>query len=111
MSGYCYGETTNYFPIGVITQNIIGGQAETSAYNFAEMFSEDALGSIEIYNKTTGNLYLGADEVRAKVSELESLYNIINTERPLPGATYNEVIEYNKKVDLFNSLLSNFYQK
>ncbi|HZJ41811.1 MAG TPA: transglutaminase-like domain-containing protein [Patescibacteria group bacterium] len=110
-SGYCYAETTNYFPISVIPQNISSGQADTSAYNFSEMFTEDKLGSIEIYNEVDGNLYLKADEVRSQANEMEVLYDIINNERPLPSASYYEIIEYNKKVELFNTLLNSFYQK
>jgi hypothetical protein len=110
-SGYCYGETTNYFPIGIIPQNISEGQAQASAYDFTNLFSSDNLGEIEIYNKTTGKLYFGIKEVRNQVAELAGLYDYIINNRPQAGATYEEVIFYNQKVDEFNNLMSAFYQK
>ena len=55
-SGYCYGETTNYFPIGVVPASLASGQAQVeSAFN--PLFSAESLGRLEIYQATTGKQY------------------------------------------------------
>jgi hypothetical protein len=110
-SDYCYVETTNYFPVGVIPKNISDGQAEISNYDFEALFSEDTLGKIEIYNKISGQVYQGAKEVREKAEELRILYYDITNNRPQANASYYQIINYNQKVDSFNRLLADFYQK
>lgn len=110
-SGYCYAETTNYFPITVIPQNISGGQAESTSNNYSNLFSDKNLGKIEIHNISSGNIYLGADEIKKEVEILESLYNYIMNNRPATNASYSEINEYNEKVDLYNKSMSDFYQQ
>lgn len=70
-SGYCYLETTNYFPISVVPKSITAGQADSSD-SFSDLFDASRLGKMEIYQKTSGLLYQGADEVRAAAFLLES---------------------------------------
>jgi len=57
-SGYCYVETTNYFPPGVIPQSIANGQAQLLAGS-TNFFNEQGLGKIEIYQKSGGKIYQG----------------------------------------------------
>jgi hypothetical protein len=109
-SGYCYGETTNYFPIGVIP-NGINGQAQTGDYNFSELFSEAKLGKIEILRKSTGKIYQGAGITRQKVVELTTLYDSIIKLKDNGGFEYSEALDYNQRVDSFNKLLKDFYQQ
>lgn len=71
-SGYCYGETTNYFPLGVIPQAISSGQAQSATEEFSNLFSPSGLGKIEIYQKTTGRVYGGLAATRAKVAALKA---------------------------------------
>ena len=108
-SGYCYAETTNYFPIGVIPNNI-SGQASTDDYGFDRMFDESKLGKIEIFNKISGLSYQQVTTVKDKAGELDALYKDLLTSRDNLN-TNSAIAEYNKKVDLFNSLLRDFYQK
>lgn len=68
-SGYCYGETTNYFPLGVIPQSINNGQAQT-ANEFTNLFDSSSLGKIEIYQATTGKLYQGVPALRVRIEAL-----------------------------------------
>lgn len=71
-SGYCYVETTNYFPPSVIPQSI-DGQAQTATSDFANLFNPTVLGKIEIKQATTGKVYQGAAAVRAEVERLRLL--------------------------------------
>lgn len=71
-SGYCYVETTNYFPLGVIPQTI-NGQAQTVTADFANLFNPLVLGKIEIKQATLGKVYQGIAGVRTKVEALKNL--------------------------------------
>jgi hypothetical protein len=72
-SGYCYVETTNYFPLGAIPQSISAGQADTVSNDFTNLFTTAALGRIEIYQTTAGETYNGVTANRAKALTLQSL--------------------------------------
>jgi hypothetical protein len=69
-SGYCYGETTNFFPLGVVPRNIAAGQAQSAENSFTDLFNIASLGSLEIYQKSAGRLYGGLPALRAKVAAL-----------------------------------------
>ncbi len=73
-SGYCYVETTNYFPLGIIPQNI-NGQAQTSIDDFDNLFDSTGLGSIEILQATTGKVHQGIVETKATVEALKTSQN------------------------------------
>jgi hypothetical protein len=77
-SGYCYGETTNYFPLGVIPQSISNGQAQT-AEEFSGLFNPSSLGKIEIYQATQGKLYQGMPALIAQVEALKTAKADIGT--------------------------------
>ena len=70
-SGYCYGETTNYFPLGVVPRNISSGQAQTQE-GFSGSFDALNLGEMEIYQKSAGRIYGGVAATRALVSSIEA---------------------------------------
>ena len=70
-SGYCYAETTNYFPLGVIPQNINSGQAQT-VNEFDNLFDYSGLGKIEIYQKTSGKIYQGIPNLISKIKDLKT---------------------------------------
>jgi hypothetical protein len=109
-SGYCYAETTNYFPIGVIP-NGISGQAQSGDYGFDTLFDEQKLGKIQIILKSQGKVYEGAAATRQKVNDLSTLYNDIVSSRTAAQNDYNSTITYNQKVNTFNQLLRDFYQQ
>jgi len=90
-SGYCYVETTNYFPLGVIPQSINSGQAQSAASSsFSNLFNSSNLGKTEIYQKTGGKIYEGVSSIRAKVALLQNTNNEINTHRPIIEALNTE---------------------
>lgn len=109
-SGYCYAETTNYFPISVIPQNIDSGQAENTAYNFSNLFSSASLGNVEIRNKKFGLQYMGASAVFRQADDLNKAYLDLIGSKLGENRTYQEVFLYNSKVETFNNLLNSFYQ-
>jgi len=132
-SGYCYGETTNYFPLGVIPQNISSsGQVQPSTDNqFSNLFNSADLGTIEIYQKTTGQVYQGVSATRQKVDQLAAFQNTVDSERQSINKlqiqlnsqesdlnalkakmdTYyqnGQISQYNALVDNYNSLVAKF---
>ncbi len=70
-SGYCYVETTNYFPLGIIPQNI-NGQAEANTDDFDNLFNTNALGNIEILQTTSGKTYQGIAQTKTTIQELKT---------------------------------------
>jgi hypothetical protein len=79
-SGYCYIETTNYFPVGVIPQTINSGQAQSTTNEFVNLFSSANLGKIEILQKTTGKVYQGMATVKAQADSLKTEKNYLSAE-------------------------------
>lgn len=77
-SGYCYVETTNYFPLGVIPKNISSGIAEDGS-NFNNLFDASPLKTIEFYQKTTGLVYQNIANTVAQATEISSLDQAIKT--------------------------------
>lgn len=129
-SGYCYAETTNYFPIGVIPQNLSQGQAQTNN-QFTNMFNPSVLGTIEIYQKTTGQVYQGVAAVKAQVATLAAEKTDINSSQTAlntQSASINnqatqltnlknkmdsysasgQVSEYNSLVPTYNTLVGQY---
>jgi hypothetical protein len=82
-SGYCYVETTNFFPLGVIPQSISSGQAQAPSDGFSNLFDSASLGRTEIYQKTGGKIYNGLPATRAKAASLKAAkdnLNVLQTE-------------------------------
>lgn len=79
-SGYCYIETTNYFPIGIIPQNISGGQAQSETNEFTNLFNTASLGKIEILQKTSSQVYQGVALIKAKVESLKNEKDYLKNE-------------------------------
>ncbi len=140
-SGYCYGETTNYFPLGVVSQSISAGQAQTAADEFTNLFSAASLGRMEIYQKTSGKTYDGVadtknqvaylkaskDDLSARQIELNSLEadlrikeadlsamktNMDNYYNSGQTDKYNNLVpDYNNLVNQYNAALANYQAK
>lgn len=72
-SGYCYLETTNYFPIGVIPQLSSDGEAINKVNDFKNLLNSSSLGTMEVYQKTIGLKHSGVLETKQKISEIISL--------------------------------------
>lgn len=130
-SGYCYVETTNYFPVSIIPQSINAGQAEIAGNEFSSLFSPANLGKIEILQATSGRTYQGMAAIRAKVksfqdsqenlkamkTELESLDSLLASQesgidelKARMDSYYSSgrISEYNELVPAYNSLADKY---
>ena len=139
-SGYCFIETTSYFPIGIFPGDLDSGQA-SSTIDWNNILGQSSWGDLEIYQKTSGKVYTGMPDNIAIIneikelqenvqkdknqldlmylqitnlsSELKSLLNEID-EYKAKGDTYNynlKVAEYNTKVKEYNESLDIYYSK
>lgn len=79
-SGYCYVETTNYFPLGVVPPTLEAGQAVTEADNLSNLFDATRMGKMEIYQKTSGAVYQGLAKVKGQAASLINLRVWLNSE-------------------------------
>lgn len=80
-SGYCYAETTNFFPVGVVPQNfskdgvVLDQGAQELKGQFTNVFKTGQLGRPEIVQKTRGKEYGGVQatyDVVARMRQLEA---------------------------------------
>jgi len=77
-SGYCYIETTNFFPIGflpsvdAVEQDVLG-QARGSSGQFDKVFDAAVLGQIEIYQASDGQQYQGLPRIKDRVNLAQAL--------------------------------------
>lgn len=140
-SGYCFVETTNYFPIGVFPNKLSAGQADGGTTNWSDVFVNFSMGKVEILQKTNGKVYRGIERtvdlvnsiikmektlkdkgdelklIQADLSQTKSELNQIlaeaNTYKQRGDlANYNtKVDEYNVKVSGYNSALENYKLK
>lgn len=76
-SGYCYVETTNYFPVRVIPKSINNGQAQTDIAN-ESFFDRNNLGRLEIYQTSTGLSYQRMPILIAKLNNLQTKQSDLN---------------------------------
>jgi len=122
-SGYCFIETTNNFPWSIIPADI-NGQAKTTSESFDNLFNSAGLGTLEIKQATTGQVYQGALEVRSKVTALRDQQIDINNQKIIidqasATVTAQEQSLNNLKVELdayrnngqivqYNSLISEY---
>ena len=82
-TGYCYVETTNYFPVGVVPPQISGGQAVVNQDNLNDLFSISHLSKLEVYQKTSGLVYQGISDTKKTVADLQTKGAWINTQKPI----------------------------
>ncbi len=124
-SGYCYIETTNYFPIGLVPEALASGQAETPD-DLSDVFSDTSLGAYESYQTTTGLVYNGIASTTDTINELKILrqgIDSLNTEletlkTQINSGSSNLIADYNsqyslysQKIDYYNAKLKNLYQQ
>jgi len=108
-SGYCYGETTNYFPLGVIPQSINSGQADTSTAGFANLFSATSLGTIEIYQKTTGKIYSGMPALHVRVAALQAAQDNITLSQTEINSTEASVKAQETEISALKARMDTYY--
>lgn len=97
-STYCFAETTNFFPIGFIPQDLdtsgiaIKQTDKTIVGQFDHVFETAPLGKTEIYQRTTGKVYGGIVATHQAVERLRALET---------GLTANKQIidDFKKQID------------
>ncbi len=130
-SGYCYAETTNYFPLGVIPQSINAGRVETAFDEFNNLLNPSNLGTIKIYQASQGILYQGIPKLKEEINSLKLLKTSLSDKqkelndlaknlsdqtksisnlKSKMDAYYNSgnISEYNKLVLKYNSLVNKY---
>jgi len=107
-SGYCYVETTNYFPFGVIPQTI-EGQAKTSSSDFSSLFSSASLGNMDIKQATSGQSYQRIILVREKVTILQNLKSELNISETELNALSDALDVKATEIDTLKTQLTNYY--
>lgn len=81
-SGYCYIETTNYFPIGV-TPPVISEGLAVSSDDLGNLFSDDNLSQMQIFQKTSGLIYQGVAVTKKIVADLQTKKAWIDSQAPI----------------------------
>ncbi len=110
-SGYCYVETTNYFPLGVIPQDIDSGQAQPSTDNpFTNLFNPHNLGSIYIYQATKGKVYQGIIATRAKVKQLAAAQTKVNQEKQAIQIVQGQLNSQEIELNNLKNKMDSYYQ-
>ena len=130
-SGYCYIETTNYFPLGVVPKGLSAGIATDDGNNFSNLFEASRLGKLEIYQKTTGKTYYLVSNTVATVNKINELDTRIEIDSPVISSLESalkvkeaeittmksemdayfasgQVSKYNSMVPEYNALISDY---
>jgi len=140
-SGYCFVETTNYFPIGVFPSGLNSGQASSGEINWESIFKGDNLGKLEVYQKTSGQLSYSMDKnvntvntviklksslatKSAEIAVISGQLSVLRSEldQIIALMTYYKekgdisnynatVADYNAKVENYNAVLSSYRLK
>ncbi len=113
-SGYCFVESTSYFPLGMVPSSLNNGQASLKG-EILNLFSADNLGSMEIRLAIDGKEYQGVESNMAIASDLQSKQGRIKELKELiddESISNKEAIinEHNDLVFSYNELLASFYQ-
>ncbi|MFA5155163.1 MAG: hypothetical protein WC453_01910 [Patescibacteria group bacterium] len=108
-SGYCYAETTNYFPIGVIPQSISAGQAQTPADEFTGLFGAAGLGQMEIYQRTSGQNYQGVAQTKAAANSLKTAKADLATRQTALNSLETSLRSQETQLSAMRTQLDNYY--
>lgn len=106
-SGYCYAETTNYFPIGVLPQSLDSGIANSNN-QLIQAFNTSSLGKVEYYQKTNGLLYNGLGNTKNLINYIKSLEISINNAKTELSALQTEIATTENKVLNLRTQLENY---
>ncbi|MGE5425938.1 MAG: hypothetical protein ACM3PZ_02605 [Bacillota bacterium] len=90
-SGYCYIETTNYFPVGIVPPSIAEGQAVNSEPAFDQLFDASRLGKMEIKQATAGKLYQGVAAVKEEATALKNVKSSLADKKAALEASQSEL--------------------
>ncbi len=105
-SGYCYVETTNYFPLGVVPPSISSGQAISSQNDLVNLFDASHLKQMQIFQKTTGISYKGVAATKEIVSKLISQKAFIEAQKPVLNQKNNDLIAKQAVLAVWQSQLA-----
>lgn len=109
-TGYCYIETTNYFPLGVIPQSISDGRVQNISQE-NNFFNDQGLGELEIYQTSSGLVYQGLDSTKQKIANFQRAQNEL-TSLELELTTSLEVLKVKKEeLDKRQQELASQYQQ
>ena len=101
-SGYCFVETTNYFPFGVVPKNLEEGQAEEGS-SFTNMFDANHLGSMQIYQEREGNTYYGLSGTINKIDNINELDRYLDEQDLKISQILQELNDIEESIDLLKS--------
>lgn len=132
-SGYCFVETTNYFPVGVFPTSLTAGQASGggSQIDWDRLLRSETWGPLEIYQKTSGRSYASMSETVKNIAEMKTrqidlarqkkeLNDMNSSLAALSGETKqlleqiedyrkkNEIDNYNSALNVYNAQLSRY---
>jgi hypothetical protein len=128
-SGYCYIETTNHFPLGVVPPLLKEGQAIEDESNSVDLFDYTRLGYLEIKQASQGKLYQGvaatklaaavwqAEQKALKISKaslnvsqasIDAAYQLLKKQESemLAYKDSGNIAEYNRLVPAYNSAVA-----
>ena len=106
-SGYCFVETTNYFPFGVVPKNLDEGQAE-EASTFDNMFEASHLGSMQIYQEREGKTYYGLSEVINKINNINELDSYLDKQDLSISQILQELKDLNERISLLKNKMDTY---
>ncbi len=114
-SGFCYVETTNYFPLGVVPASLSAGLAEIIVDLDYDYFSVAELGTMEIRQAQTGQTYYGVADNKLEVAEMAELKEsieelILKLDQDYLEDRQSVVEQYNRLVEEYNNRKQKFYQ-
>ena len=98
-SGYCYIETTNYFPVGVVPPSISGGQAVVGQDGLDKLFDASHLSQMQVFQKTTGLSYQGVTATKSLVASLQTKKTWIDSQK-------SSLTQYNNDLTTKQDLLT-----
>jgi hypothetical protein len=112
-SGYCFIETTNYFPVGVLPQALsANGQASSTTYdNLNDIFKSNELSSYDILNRQPGKEYRGIITTMQTAGDLQRLHDAINLSKKEIAATNAALVSEQKALTVLADQLNAYRQK
>jgi hypothetical protein len=108
-SGYCYVETTNYFPFGIVPPNVASGQAQADSEEFVGLFDASHLGALEIYQKTSGKNYYGVAGIRVQVASLKAAKDYLNIQSPVIDAQDTALVAQETEISALKAQMDSYY--
>jgi len=112
-SGYCFAESTNFFPVGVVPQrqaDIVSFDQDLATFSgqFDNIFSPNSLGRADILHKTDGKQYLGIEATYKKVEAVKAIEKKIDQERALIQQKEEEALKRKEEISKIETTLREY---